>query len=69
MKLNKNQVHILNTIAKVDFEKANLMLNTVNLLFETSYGWLNNRVTRFDDCSSVSAMYATAHDVWAETEE
>ena len=69
MKLNKNQAYILNTIAKVDFEKAKLMLDTVNLLFETSYGWLGGRVTRFDDCSSVSAKYASAHDVWAEAEE
>lgn len=67
--MTKYMVHELNEIAKVDFEKAEAMLEGINLVLGTEYGWLNQRVTYFDDTSSVASKYATAHDAWANAED
>lgn len=69
MKLTKEQAHKLNAIAAENFEKAQGMLDGINMVLGTEYGWLCGRVVFFDDTSSVAAKYATAHDVWASAEE
>nr|DAW17008.1 MAG TPA: hypothetical protein [Caudoviricetes sp.] len=69
MKLNKEQVHTLNTLAKVDFDKAEYALEYVNKLFGTEYYWMNKRVVYSDDMSSIHAKLATSHDAWANAEE
>lgn len=62
MKLTKEQIKELNKIASEDFERAQAMLDGINLILGTTYGWLAKRVVFFDDTSSTARMYATAHD-------
>lgn len=69
MTLTKEQVHELNTVAAENFEKAKAMLDGINMVLGTEYGWLCKRVVFFDDTRSVAAKYATAHDAWANAEE
>lgn len=69
MKLTKEQVSKLNTIAQEDFEKAKAMLDGINMALGTEYDWLCKRVIYSDDTSSVAARYATCHDAWANAEE
>lgn len=69
MKLTKEQVSKLNTIAQEDFEKAKAMLDGINMVLGTDYGWLYKRVIFSDDTRSVAARYATCHDAWANAEE
>ena len=42
--MNKETISKLNEIAKEDFEKAKSMLDGINLVLNTKYGWLNKRV-------------------------
>lgn len=58
-------------IAKINheenFEKAKGMLEMLNAVYGTNFGFLNKRVVRFDDPeSSVAEKYAHCHDAWAE---
>lgn len=69
MKLNKEQIHILNVLAKADFNKAEYVLEYVNKLFGTEYYWMNKRVAYSDDMSSTVAKLATSHDAWANAED
>lgn len=55
----------LNTIAAENFEKAQAMLEGINLVLGTEYGWLAKKVVFFDDTSSTAAKYASAHDAYA----
>ena len=66
--MTKEMIKKLNTIAQENFEKAQAMLEGINMIQVTEYGWLNKRVVFFDDTSSVSRKYATAHDAWAYAE-
>ena len=63
--MTKTQISKLNTIATQDFEKAKAMLEGINMILGTEYGWLNKRVVFFDDTSSTARKYATAHDAYA----
>ena len=65
MKMTRTQISKLNEIATQDFEKAKAMLEGINMILGTEYGWLNKRVVFFDDTSSVARKYATAHDAYA----
>ena len=50
-----------------NFEKAQGMLEMLNAIYGTQYGFLNKRVVRFDNPDgSVADRYAHCHDVWAE---
>lgn len=69
MKLNKSLFATLNKIAQNDFERAQAMLDGINLVMGTNYGWLCKRVTYFDDNSTVARKYSTAHDAWANAED
>ena len=63
--MTKTQISKLNIIATQDFEKAKAMLEGINMILGTEYGWLNKRVVFFDDTSSTARKYATAHDAYA----
>lgn len=69
MKLTRAQVSTLNKIAKIDFQKAQAMLDGINLVLDTQYGWLAKRVVWFENPnSSVAERYAHVHDAygWGE---
>ena len=68
MKMNKEMISNLNDMAIENFEKAKAMLDGINMVLNTEYGWLNRRVVFFDDTSSVARKYATAHDAYAWAE-
>lgn len=72
MKKNKDMMNLtietvskLNRTAMEDFEKAQAMIEGINMVLGTEYGFLNKRVVFFDDTSSVARKYATAHDAMA----
>lgn len=65
MKLTKNQVVILNTVAKKDFGKAKAMLTGINMVLGTQYGWLAGRVHWFEKPNGTYLeQITTAHDAW-----
>lgn len=67
MKLTKAQVSTLNEIAQNDFKKAQAMLEGVNMVLGTQYGWLASRVVWFENPNgTVAERYAHVHDAWAE---
>ena len=50
-----------------NWEKAQGMLEMLNLIYGTQFGFLNKRVVRFENPNgSVSERYAHCHDAWAE---
>ena len=67
MKLTKAQVKELNRVAQEDFPKAQAMLDGMNLLLGTDYGWLNKEVVWFEthDKENVAERYAHVHDAYA----
>lgn len=57
----------INETAKENFEKAKGMLEMLNTLYNTKYGWLAKRVVRFENPDgSTAEKYAAAHDLQAE---
>ena len=67
-KMTKEMIGKLNNMAAENFEKAQAMLDGINMVLGTEYGWLNRRVVFFDDTSSVARKYATAHDAYVYAE-
>ena len=66
MKLKKDQVRKLNLTAQEDFSKAQAMLDGINLVLGTSYGWLAKRVVVFDNPNgSTAERYAHVNDAYA----
>lgn len=64
--MTRAMVSELNTIAAKDFEKAQAMLEGINLVLGAKYGWLNRRVVFFDKPNGTTAeRYSSAHDAWA----
>ena len=50
-----------------NWEKAQGMLEMLNLIYGTQFGFLNKRVVRFENPNgSVSERYAHCHDAWVE---
>lgn len=50
-----------------NFDKAQGMLEVVNTIYGTKFGFLNKRVVFFDNPDgSVAERYAHAHDVYTE---
>ena len=47
MVLTREVVSKLNDVAQEDFEKAQAMLDGINMVLKTKYGWLNKRVVFF----------------------
>lgn len=67
--MTRAMISELNTIAAEDFEKAKAMLEGINLVLGTKYGWLAGRVVFFDKPNgTVAERYASAHDAWAYAE-
>ena len=67
--MNKEQFKTLNRIAQVDWEKAQAMLEGINMVLGTKYGWLGKRVVWFENPDgSVAERYAHAHDAWVWAE-
>lgn len=67
MKLTKAQVKELNRVAQEDFPKAQAMLDGINLVLGTDYGWLAKEVVWFEthDKENVAERYAHCHDAYA----
>ena len=69
MKLTRMQVETLNKIAKEDFDRAAAMLDGMNMVLGTKYGWLAKEVVWFENPDATGAeKYAHVHDAlaWAE---
>lgn len=66
--MKRDVVATLNAIAKEDFDKAEAMLDGINLVLGTKFGWLNRRVVFFDDPDGAN-RYANCHDAWCWAEE
>lgn len=50
-----------------NWDKAQGMLEMLNSVYGTQYGFLNKRVVRFDNPDgSTAEKYAHCHDAWAE---
>lgn len=50
-----------------NFEKAQGMLEMLNTIYGTQFGFLAKRVVRFDNPNgSTAERYANAHDAWCE---
>ena len=67
--LTKEMIKKLNETAAVDFDKAMAMLDGINMVLGTKYGWLAKRVVFFDNPdASTCFKYCGAHDaeVWAD---
>lgn len=64
MKELKELVYMINH--EPNFEKAKGMLEMLNVVFGTQYGFVARRVVYFDDPNaSTCEKYAHAHDLWA----
>jgi len=69
MKLTREQIVTLNEIAKTDFTKAQAMLEGMNMVLGTKYGWLGGRVVWFEEPdASCCIKYRNAHDAYAWAE-
>lgn len=67
--MTKEMIGKLNEIAKENFERAKAMLDGINLVLGTKYGWLASRVAFFDNPdASTAEKYANAHDAWLYAE-
>lgn len=67
--MTKKMISELNAIAQEDFEKAQSMLEGINMVLGTQYGWLAKRVVFFDNPNgNVAEKYAAAHDAWCYAE-
>lgn len=66
MKLTKTQISVLNRTAKTDWPKAQAMLEGINLVLGTQYGWAASRVVWFENPNgSTAEKYAHYHDAYA----
>lgn len=65
--INEKMIININETAKQNFEKAQGMLEMLNTLYGTKYGWLAKRVVRFENPDgSTAEKYANAHDLQSE---
>lgn len=70
MMMNREQVSVINAAAQQNFETAKAMLEAINMVLGTKYGWLNKRVVEFENPdASTCEKYAHCHDAWARAEE
>ena len=68
--LSKRIISKLNEIALDDFERADAMLDGVNLVLGTQYGWLKKRVVFFDNPNVLACdKYKNVHDAWIYAED
>ena len=70
MKLTKDQIITLNSMAQTNWEKAQGMLDGMNAILGTKYGWLAKRVVWFENPDGGPAgKYAACHDALAWSED
>ena len=59
----KERIHNINEMAQENFDRAQGMLDMLNEICGTKFGWLKKRVVFFDNPDgSVAERYANAHD-------
>lgn len=62
----KERIGRINAVAQENFEKAKGMLDMLNEIYGTKYGWLNKRVVFFDEpYASTCIKYRRVHDAYA----
>ena len=62
----KERIAKINEVAQDDFSKAQGMLEMLNEICGTKFGWLKKRVVIFDNPDgTVAERYAHCHDAWA----
>ena len=65
MTVTKELIRALNAAAQVDFDGAKTLLDLVNEVCGTKYGWLAKRVVFFDNPDADTATkYAHVHDLY-----
>lgn len=63
--MTKEMIKNLNETAAANFDKAQAMLDGINMVLGTKYGWLAKRVVFFDDPdASTCFKYRGAHDAY-----
>lgn len=61
----KERIAKINEVAQEDFSKAQGMLEMLNEICGTKFGWLKKRVVIFDNPDgTVAERYAHCHDAW-----
>lgn len=61
----KERIKHINEVAQENFDKAQGMLEMLNDICGTKFGWLNKRVVIFENPNgSVAEKYAAAHDAY-----
>lgn len=62
----KERIKHINEVAQENFDKAQGMLEMMNEIFGTKFGWLKRRVVIFENPdASVAERYAHCHDAYA----
>ncbi len=68
-KINKETIRKINEIAQDDFHRAQAMLEGINIVLDTKYGWLNKRIVFFDEPDAPTCIkYRHAHDAYVYAE-
>ena len=62
----KEMIQKINRTAQENWEKAQGMLEMLNMMSGTEFGWLNKRVVRFNNPKV--GYSGGCHDAWAEME-
>lgn len=61
----KERIHMINETAQENWDKAQGMLEMLNEICGTKYGWLNKRVVIFENPDASTAIkYAKVYDAW-----
>lgn len=61
----KERIKHINEVAQENFDKAQGMLEMLNDIYGTEFGWLNKRVVFFENPNASTAeKYAHAHDAY-----
>ena len=61
----KERIDNINRVAAVNFDRAQGMLDMLNDIYGTRFGWLNRRVVIFENPDAgTAAKYAHCHDAF-----
>lgn len=65
----KERIARINEMAQQNFDRAQGMLDMLNEICGTKFGWLNKRVVIFENPDgTVAERYAHAHDAWLQVQ-
>lgn len=65
----KERIAKINEMAQQNFDRAQGMLDMLNEICGTKFGWLNKRVVIFENPDgTVAERYAHAHDAWCRVQ-